>query len=364
MRDVIVVGGGVIGLSVAYELARDGVSVTVLERGDFGREASWAGAGILPPGVTGEAGDPLTALAALSHRLWPEWTSELRELTGIDNGYLRCGGLCFVPGAESNRRSEIEAWHAIDVEANAVSGETMRDIEPLVDSGWNDQVYELPALAQVRNPRHLRALVAACERSGVEMRPGQPVVDFAKRGGQVHGIRTPTERFEAGHVVIAGGAWSGELCRCAGNAVEVEPVRGQIVLLQAQGLPFRRVLECGPRYVVPRPDGRILIGSTEEHVGFQKANTAGAIAELIEFGASLSPSLKQARFERAWSGLRPRALSGRPILGQAANVDNVFVATGHFRGGLTLSVATGRVMAQLLTGQPTDVPLDRFSVAG
>jgi glycine oxidase len=361
MRDVVVVGGGVIGLSVAFELARDGVSVTVLERGDFGREASWAGAGILPPGVAGAAGDPLIALAALSHRLWPEWTSELQELTGIDNGYLRCGGLCFVPGDESNRQSEIDAWRSVDVEASAVSGEALRKIEPLVDSRWNDQIYELPTLAQVRNPRHLRALVVACGKSGVELRPGQQVVDFEKRGGRVCGIRTATERFEAGIVVIAGGAWSGELCHHAGAAVAVQPVRGQIVLLQAQPLPFRRVLECGPRYVVPRPDGRILIGSTEEHVGFQKANTAGAIAELIEFGASLSPTLKEARFERAWSGLRPKALSDRPILGQVRDAGNVFVATGHFRSGLTLSAATGRVMAQLVTGRPTDVPLEGFA---
>lgn len=362
MRDVVVVGGGVIGLSVAYELARNGVLVTVLERGDFGQEASWAGAGILPPGAAGAPGEPLAKLAALSHHLWPQWTQELQDLTGIDNGYRRCGGLCFVTGGEPEVQSEIDAWHAVDVEANALRGTALLDAEPHVGAAWTDRVYELPALAQVRNPRHLKALVAACGHFGVEMRAGQQVVGFEQDGGRVHAVRTVTDRVAAGSVVIAGGAWSGNLCERLGIRVEVEPVRGQIVLLREQPLPFRRVLECGPRYVVPRPDGRILIGSTEEWVGFQKANTAGAISELIRFAESLAPSLKEARFERAWSGLRPRSRSGRPILGRAPNVENVFLATGHFRGGLNLSPATGKVIAQIVTGQPTELPLDGFAV--
>lgn len=361
MRDVIVIGGGVIGLSVAYELARGGVAVTVLERGDFGREASWAGAGILPPGSAGPPGEPLTQLAGLSHRLWPEWTLELQDLTGVDNGYRRCGGLCFANDA-SELQSQIAAWHAVDVEANAVRGADLNDIEPLVDAAWHDRVYELPTLAQVRNPRHLKALVAACGHFGVELLSGQAVQAFERSGGAVQRVRTATESFEAANFVIAGGAWSAALCENAGAAVNVEPVRGQIVLLQAQPLPFRRVLELGPRYVVPRPDGRILIGSTEERVGFQKANTAAAVESLIAFAERLVPSLAEARFERAWSGLRPQAACGRPILGRLDDLRNVFVATGHFRGGLNLSPATGRVMAQFITGQATDIPLDGFAV--
>lgn len=356
MRDVVVIGGGVIGLSVAYELARDGVRVTVLERGDFGQEASWAGAGILPPGSLSE---PLTGLAALSHRLWPEWTHALRELTGIDNGYRRCGGLCFVSDP-SELPDETAAWHRIDVEANALTERTLQDVEPQVDACWTDRVYELPALAQVRNPRHLKALVAACAHVGVELMAGQPVVGLEKNGGIVRGVRTCTERIEAARIIIAGGAWSGELCAWVGAPITVEPVRGQIVLLRTRELPFRRVLESGPRYVVPRPDGRILIGSTEERVGFEKATTAGAVRDLVAFAESLVPSLVEARFERAWSGLRPFVACGRPILGQVADFENVFVATGHFRGGLNLSPATGRVIAQLATGRPTDVPLDEY----
>lgn len=363
MRDVVVIGGGVIGLSVAYELARGGASVTVLERGDFGQEASWAGAGILPPGCTGAPGDPLTRLAALSHRLWPEWAQLLQESTGIDTGYDRCGGLCFVTDA-TELAGEIDRWHAVDVEANPVRGESLRHVEPRIDLRWTDRVYELPALAQVRNPRYLKALFAACWQLGVDLRAGQPVSGFDKGRGVIHRVRTATESFEAGSFVIAGGAWSGALCELAGAPVEVEPVRGQMVLLQALELPLWRVLEHGPRYVVPRYDGRILIGSTEERVGFQKGNTAGAVRELIAFAESLVPSLSEARFERAWSGLRPHAVRGRPVIGRIPDVANAFVATGHFRSGLNLSPATGRVMAQLVTGQPTDVPLDGFAVTG
>jgi glycine oxidase len=144
----------------------------------------------------------------------------------------------------------------------------------------------------------------------------------------------------------------------AGYDTPLEPVRGQIVLLNAQPLPFRHVIQSGPRYLVPRPDGRILIGSTEEHVGFDKRNTAAAVAELIDFAVSLVPSLSEATYERSWAGLRPCTPDGLPYLGQVPETRNLFVATGHFRAGLQLSPATAVLMRQVLLDQPTTISLN------
>jgi glycine oxidase len=216
-------------------------------------------------------------------------------------------------------------------------------------------------MAQVRNPRHLKALVAACHTRGVDLRAGLPVADIERTGSKVTGVRTPTERFTARQYVVAGGAWSRQILATCGHDLDIEPVRGQIVLLSMLPLPFRHILECGARYMVPRPDGRILVGSTEEWVGFDKSNTAEALCELLQFAVGLVPALGAAKYEQAWSGLRPFARRGRPFIGRVPGCDNLFVAAGHFRGGLTLSPITARLMAQLLADEPPDLPLDLFA---
>jgi glycine oxidase len=164
--------------------------------------------------------------------------------------------------------------------------------------------------------------------------------------------------YTAGRFCIASGAWSRPLLMQAGCESPLEPVRGQIVLLNAQPLPFGQIIQSGPRYLVPRPDGRILIGSTEEHVGFDKRNTAAAVAELIDFAVSLVPALAEATYERSWAGLRPCTPDGLPYLGQVPETRNLFVAAGHFRAGLQMSPATAVLMREVLLEQPTTISLD------
>jgi glycine oxidase len=220
----------------------------------------------------------------------------------------------------------------------------------------------LPQLAQVRNPRHLKALIAGCGQRGVRLVSGAPVVGFDRRNEKIVAVRTPAETYSAGQVCICSGAWSRQVLASVNCDVRVEPVRGQIVLLSMQPLPIRHVIEVGPRYLVPRPDGRILIGSTEERAGFDKRNTAGAVAELIRFGCQVVPKLADARYERAWAGLRPGSPDGRPYLGRVPGMENLFVAAGHFRAGLQLSPGTAFVMRQLLLGEEPALALDEFAV--
>ncbi len=359
--DVIVIGGGVIGLSIARELAGQGASVRVLEQSQFGQEASWAGAGILPPGNPDWARTPEARLRAASHVLWTDWTERLRAETGIDNGYSRCGGLeVRANGSASELDAEVAAWRAEGVVVETPALDELRDrfpaLHPNITSG-----YILPELGQVRNPRHLKALLAACASRGVDLRAGSPVVAFDRSGDRITAARTNGEEHRAAEFVVAGGAWSRELLRHAGHDLDIEPIRGQIVLLEARPLPFRSVIQVGARYLVPRADGRILIGSTEEHAGFDKRNTAEAVAGLIDFACGLVPVLSDARFERCWSGLRPHAPGGLPHIGRLPGTTNLCVAAGHFRAGLQLSPITAVMVASTILGRSLNVQPEPMS---
>ena len=361
MEDVIIVGGGVIGLSIAVELAGQGVAVAIVEQGDFGREASWAGAGILPPGNLNAARTPEARLRGLSYSLWPDWAESLEAEAGMETGYTRAGGLELrLKGAIGELADEIRTWRDEDVRVEELSPGDARELEPQLSSEI-ETVYHLPDLAQVRNPRLLKALLAVCGERGVRLLAGTPVIGFEKEDGRITALRTPNGLLSAGRYCVAGGAWSRNILDSLGVPVAVQPVRGQIVSLSQLPRLFGHVLQVGPRYVVPRGDGRILIGATEEHVGFVKANTASAVGDLIAFAASLVPALAKASFERAWSGLRPGSADGLPYLGQVSRYQNLFVAAGHFRSGLQMSPGTARLMRQVLLDQETDFELEPFS---
>ncbi len=360
MSDVIVVGGGVIGLSVAYELAGQGAAVTVLDQSEFGKEASWAGAGILPPGNLTGADSPEAGLRALSSEQWPEWSARLLSETGIDNGYRNCGGIAVYREEHMELgRSHANEWRQEGVRVEELGSLQMRQYEPALHSDLPFG-FRLPDLCQVRNPRHLKALIAGCLELGVQLRPNEGVLDIDVCEGKPHSVKTATENHEADHVVVASGAWTGRLVSSLCSEVRIKPMRGQIVMLSAQPLPIRHVIEDGRRYLVPRPDGRILIGSTEESVGFEKRNTAGAVGELVSFAQRLVPALRHAQFERAWCGLRPYSPDENPYIGPVPNADRMWIAAGHFRAGLQLSPATAVLVRELIMRQGCTIAVEAF----
>jgi glycine oxidase len=355
-RDVLIVGGGVIGLTAAYFLAREGVRVEVVDKGDFGQEASWAGAGILPPGDPGHARTPFDLLRAHSALLFPSLSAELRERTGIDNGFVRCGGLEFVPEGEQAADQE---WRGEGIAFELLREPALARLEPALATGLGT-AYHLPDLAQLRNPRHLKALLAGCAAWGVRLRPGCPVHGLEVRGQRLVSLRTAAGPLAAGQFLLAAGAWCEALLEQVGWRPGIHPVRGQIALLNPGAPLFRRVLMWGARYLVPRPDGRVLVGSTEEDAGFDKRTTAAAIGDLLSLACTLVPGLAAAHLERCWAGLRPGSPDGLPFLGAVPGFDNLFVAAGHFRAGIQLSPATGLCLTELLLGRPPTVPLGPF----
>jgi glycine oxidase len=354
--DVLIIGGGVIGLTTAYFLAREGVGVEVVDQGDFGQEASWAGAGILPPGNPQQARTPVEQLRAHSSALFPTLSAELRDRTGIDNGYLRCGGLEFT---ECASEAAADEWRTEGINIEAVAGNRLRQLEPALVSEL-DTAYHLPDMAQVRNPRHIKALLAGCQFLGVRLRPGCPVAGFEIQGKRIHAVRTGQGLAAAGQFLLATGAWSEPLLQSIGWRPGIHPVRGQIALLNTGAPLLRRILLWGSRYLVPRPDGRVLVGSTEEDAGFDKRTTIRAIGDLLALACNLVPGLANAHLERCWAGLRPGSPDGLPFLGPVPGFENLFVAAGHFRAGIQLSPATGMVMRELLLGQLLTVPLETF----
>src|SRR5262249_6926298 len=235
----------------------------------------------------------------------------------------------------------------------------LREREPGLRPGPR-RTFFFPALGQVRNPRHLKALLAWCGLRGVRLHPGCPAYAFERERGRITAVRTAAGLLHADRYLLAAGAWTDSLLEGLGWRPGIRPVRGQIALLHSQPPALGRVVEHGRRYLVPRPDGRVLVGSTEEDAGFEKQTTAGAIAGLLEFALSLAPGLAQAPLERCWAGLRPGSPDGLPFLAPVPGLDTLFVAAGHYRAGIQLSPATGLVMAELLLGRPTTVPLDAF----
>jgi glycine oxidase len=354
--DVLVIGGGIIGLTAAYFLAREGLRVTVIDQADLGQEASWAGAGIVPPGAPAAAQQPYEKLRALSTTLLPSLVQELRERTGVDGGYWRCGGLEF----STLSPTASEEWRAPGIVLEEVRAPALQQLEPALAAELS-QAYHLPELAQIRNPRHLKALIAGCQLLGVALHPGRPALGWERRGERLLAVQTPAGPLAAAYFLLAAGSWSDTLLAPLGVTLGVRPVRGQIVLLNPGRPLLRKVLLWGPRYLVPRPEGRVLVGSTEEDAGFDKRTTAQAVQELLSLACQLVPALGQAAVERCWAGLRPGSPDGLPFLGPVPGYANLLIAAGHFRSGIQLAAGTALVLKEYLLGQPLTVPLEPFS---
>ena len=354
--DVLILGGGVIGLTTAWFLKEAGLRVTLVDKGDFGQQASWAGAGIISPADPAHARTPLDQLRALSSAMFPPLSQSLREQTGIENGFFVCGGLELFDSAADTPSDE---WRGEGIAFREVGAEELQRLQPGL-APHADRAYYLPDMAQVRNPRHVRALKTACAGRGVELRANCLVRRVIRQGGRIEAIDTDQGRLTAGRYLLSTGAWTDALLEQLGWRPGIRPVRGQMALLNTGISGVRPIVLQGKRYLVPRGDGRLLVGSTEEDAGFDPRPTAAAIADLLALATSLLPALANATVERCWAGLRPGSPDGKPYLGAIPGIDNLFVAAGHFRAGIQLSPGTALVMKQLLLDEKPMIPLEDF----
>lgn len=365
--DIVIVGGGVIGLSIAYALAREGLRPILLDRREPGREASWAGAGLIPPVAdrSPEGGvslnNPLAALRAWSARLYPEWSAALQDETGIDPGYRRTGGVdvAWTAREDDALRAAAGQWRAEGIAWERIPPGDYARVEPALNPELRS-VYFLPDRAQVRNPRLLAALKAAVVRRGAVLEGYRAALGFTLDGGRVAAVRTESGVIPCGRAILAAGAWSGGLLEPVGVRAPTPPIKGQIVLLRAERALLRRVVEHGKNYLVPRDDGRILVGATEENAGFDARPTAAGARDLLEEAIRLCPALGDAAIETSWAGLRPGSVDGRPYLGIAPEVENLIIAAGHRRAGLQLAPGTAELVVDLVLGRAPRLDLSPF----
>ncbi len=364
--DVIVIGGGVIGLSAACELARSGLGVRVLEKAICGREASWAGAGVLQCG-SWHRKDPLAALLRESLRLYPKFVEDLRERTGIDPEFIPCGSFELLLDDQQQRMAASEV-KAAEPHAATWGRPVLELLDPDIARGQEPHltpdllgVKYNSVTCQIRNPRLMAALRAACLLAGVDIVEGCEVDGLVREGSRVTGVRTNRGTLSAGRIVLSAGPWSPTVDPDLRDVVPVYPVRGQIVLLEMHPRPFTHIVERGKCYMVPRLDGRIVIGATEEHEsGFIKRNTAEGVATLLTLAQRMVPALARADVVSTWSGLRPGTPDRAPFIGLVPGADGLIAATGHFRSGLILAPLNARIVRDLVTTGSTSYDLSRL----
>jgi glycine oxidase len=356
--DAVVLGGGIIGAAIAYELAREGRRVVLLEKGPIGRQASWAAAGLLTPIHVADYPAPLAALCLESQRLYEPWIRDLGD-PGVE--YRANGALLLVfDDRDASDAATLEAWRRERGRpAERLDAAAAHAAEPKLAADVRGALL-LPDVAQVRNHRLTRALAEAAKRLGAEIRTETEAVGFLRVPGRINGVKTSRGDVFAGETVVAAGAWSGELLASIGLDLAVRPVRGQMVLLQGPPEALKRSIISRDSYLIPRADGRILLGSTMEEAGFDDSTTADGVAHLLAQGKRLVPETGAYAVAAAWAGLRPATADRLPFLGRPAGFGGLILATGHFRNGILLAPVTGKIVADLVAGRTPSLDLAPF----
>jgi len=361
---VLVVGGGVIGLSVAWRAARAGASVLLLERDLLGGGASRVAAGMLAPVAEvefGAGGRRVLDLGLRSAAQWPQFARELGEAAGLDVGLMQTGTLMLARDDDEAR--ELERQHAfreqLGLAVRLLRPSQARELEPALAPGVR-LALQAPDDHSVDPRVVLTALASACRASGVQLREHSPVAALEHGAdGCVRGARLAGgESIEAGEVVIAAGAWSAALAEEA--SLPVRPVRGQILRLRDPEGPglLRRVVRHTGGYLVPRGDGRYVLGATVEERGFRELPTAGGVHELLRDAHELVPGVAELELEELSVGFRPGTPDNAPAIGRGG-CDGLVWATGHYRNGILLAPLTAELVARLLGGRNLDAELSR-----
>jgi len=362
--DVIVIGGGLIGCAVALRLAQAQMRVCVLDRGQPGAEASTAAAGMLAPQGEMVNPDAFFEFCAASRDLYPIFVAEIEELSGQSVGYRRDGTL--LVGISDAECRELEEVHRVQSGLGLPIDSLTPDTIRVRVNGLSSEIRAglfIPGDHWIDNEQLTLAAIKACRRLGVVFCPGRPVTRFNVRDGRVESVEAAytaggASTLSAEHFVLAAGCWSSELVRPLGIRLRMEPCHGQMMEFEAgEDLPC--VVRAGHHYLVPRAGRRVLAGTTAEYIGFDKAVTGEGLRSILEGVARIAPFVKDLKFRRAWSGLRPDTADHLPILGRGG-IPNLYFATGHFRNGILLAPITAQAISELLLGKPSSFPLEAY----
>lgn len=358
---VAVIGGGIIGCATAYELAKRGCRVTLLERASPGGEASSAAAGLLTALGSSSDLDPFRRLALESWRLYPGVVAELRELTGVDVEHLTAGTLYPLRGSRDLESGRARCgWPlARELGVELVEGSELAALEPALSKDVSAALL-VRGDHWVNNQRLVTAYAQAAAARGVAVRTGAPVDRILVEGGRARGVLVDGEALPADAVLLAAGAWSGALAASLGARLPVGPVRGQMLAVSNVPPVITRVIHGDDVYVVPRPSGELLVGATVEHAGFVRAVTPDGLGGLIAPAVALVPEIGRRPVTRTWCGFRPWAPDGLPVLGPWPDVAGLFAATGHYRNGILLAPVTAALLTRCIADGETPDQLTPF----
>ncbi|MBL1309312.1 MULTISPECIES: glycine oxidase ThiO [Pseudomonas] len=360
-QQVVIVGGGVIGLLTAFNLATQGRAVVLLERAGLGQESSWAGGGIVSPLYPWRYSPAVTALAHWSQDFYPQLAERLFADTGVDP-QVHTTGLYWL---DLEDEAEALAWAAREGRPlSKVDVSAAHDAVPVLGGGYSQAIY-MANVANVRNPRLIKSLRAALSAlPGVTIHEQCEVEGFVLEGDKVVGVNTAAGPIFGEQVVLAAGAWSGELLGKLGLSLPVEPVKGQMILYKCAPDFLSRMVLAKGRYAIPRRDGHILIGSTLEHEGFDKTPTESALESLRASAVELIPALAEAEVVGHWAGLRPGSPEGIPYIGEVPGFKGLWLNCGHYRNGLVLAPASCQLFADLLLKRTPIIDPAPYSPAG
>lgn len=363
MTEVLIIGGGVIGLSIARQLHKKGVAkITIIERGKVGREASHAAAGMLAPNAETEKRDDFFHLCHDSNKLYPTFAAELFDETGVDieldqNGTLY---LSFTENDAAKIRQRFESQHENDWQVEHLTASEIHKIEPFISPDVREGLI-FPNDWQVENRKLLQALQKYTRLNKIEICENTEIKNLLIKTGKVTGAETETKKFQAETVILATGAWTSLIKAGDFQLPKVKPIRGQMLSFQTSKRLFQKVIYSPRGYLVPRADGRILVGATVEDVGFDKSVTSGGIDLLLENAFEIAPQLVNLEGREKWAGLRPRSADGLPILGAFPVIENLFIATAHYRNGILLAPLTAKILAEKIVGNSESKYLEIFS---
>ena len=358
--DAVVAGGGIIGASIAFELAAEGLSVAVFDAQNPGREASWASAGMISPAPESSEMASLLPISMASVRLYPEFIQRVEEFSGKTVGYRKDGALDLVlNGTGQNEIDEILVLHrAAGLRAEALSGPEARELEPALTGELRAAIHR-PDEASLDNRLLTETTLEAARRKGVEIFPGNGAKALWTDGAKCKGLHLQNGRVEARWTVIAAGCFSARIEGAAAYA-PVSPAKGQMMALRCNSVKLKKDLWSGHMYLVPRNDGRIIAGSTVEYEGFDRSVTVAGMKKILAGALSLVPALESARIEETWAGLRPDSPDHLPILGPT-DLEGLLIATGHFRSGILLTPVTARLIREWVTTQKVSEDWAPFS---
>lgn len=358
--DVAVAGGGLIGASIALELACAGLKVAVFDTQKPGREASWASAGMISPPPETPAMDPLVPLSLASVSLYPDFIRLVEDLSGQKAGYRKYGALDIVLTEDEQARvADVIAQHrAVGLRAELLTSQQACELEPSLTAEIRAAIHR-PDEASLDNRIFTEATLEAAHRKGVEIFSGNGAKALWNEGRVCRGLQLETGRVEARWTVIAAGCFSARIEGAAAYAPTI-PAKGQMMALRSNAVHLQRDLWSEHYYLVPRNDGRIIAGSTVEYEGFDRTVTAAGMKKILTAATSLVPALEKARIEETWSGLRPDSPDHLPILGPTDR-DGLLIATGHFRSGILLTPITARLIREWITAQQVSVDWAPFS---